>query len=275
MAFGEPDAPEESTDRLNGVTLIYRVTPISTPGIEPLPPGIPEGCWWAPNFPVAVFTHYPNGDLGVNMLPTMEGREAFNMGYEAAYAECVRRVYGHWHHCQVTFPEFRGYRLLRIAPGLGVRETRRVVGRYVLTEHDLLAGLSHQQHDDIIAIADHAMDTHGTTTGRAGTRELDEPYGVPYRCLLTRDIDNLLVACRGASFSSLAASSCRLSRTMMQLGQAAGTAAALAVAHKVELADVPPAVLQQRLREQHVSLEWPMPHQLLAYLTNEDGETQI
>jgi len=77
-----------------------------------------------------------------------------------------------------------------------------------LAQHDLMAGLGRQEHDDIIAIADHAMDTHGASTGRAGTREHDQPYGVPYRCLLPRDVDNLLVACRGASFSSVAASSC-------------------------------------------------------------------
>lgn len=55
--------------------------------------------------------------------------------------------------------------------------------------------------------------------------ELDVPYGVPFECLLPREFDNLLVACRGASFSHLTASSCRLSRTMMQLGHAAGLAA--------------------------------------------------
>lgn len=269
-AFGESNAPEVPNDRLNGVTLIYRVTPTPTPGVEPLSPDIPEGCWWAPRFPMAAINHYPNGDLNVNMLPTMEGREAFDMGFEAAYAECRRRVYAHWRHNQITFPEFRGYRLLRIAPGLGVRETRRVVGRYILTQHDLMAGLSGQQHPDIITIADHPMDTHGASTGRAGTRECDQPYGVPYRCLLPRDVDNLLVACRGASFSSVAASSCRLSRTMMQLGQAAGTAAAVALEREVELAEVPPAVLRAQLLDQHVSLEWPMPESLIAYLKDED-----
>jgi len=271
-AFGEPHAPETPQDHLNGATLIYRVTPVESPGVEPLPPDIPDGCWWAPKFPVAAINHYPNGDLNVNMLPTMEGREALTMGYEAAYAECLRRVYAHWHHNQESFPEFRGYRLNWIAPGLGEREGPRVVGRYVLTERDLLAGLSDQAHDDIITIADHALDTHGKSTGRAGTSEFYQPYGVPYRCLLPRDADNLLVACRGASFTSLAASSCRLSRTMLQLGQAAGSAAFLALELGVDLADVPPARLRAFLREQHVQLDWPTPPDLLAYLRNEDQE---
>lgn len=268
-AFGEPDAPDAPGGRLNGVTLIYRVTPVTAPAVEPLPPGIPESCWWAPRFPVAAVNHYPGGDLGVNMLPTMEGREAFDLGHPAAYAECARRARAHWHHNQVHFPEFRGYRLQALAPVLGVRESRRVVGRWVLTQHDLLAGLSRQPHDDVIAIADHPLDTHGAGAGRGGPGELDEPYGVPYRCLLPRDVDNLLVACRGASFSSLAASSCRLARTMMQLGQAAGTAAALALERGTDLTGVPPAELQARLRAQQVSLEWPMPAALRTWLEDE------
>jgi hypothetical protein len=269
-AFGEPHAPDKPRDHLNGATLIYRVTPVEEPGIEPLPPDIPDGCWWAPKFPVAAINHYPNGDLNVNMLPTMEGREVLALGYEAAYTECLRRVYAHWRNNQESFPEFRGYRLKWIAPGLGEREGPRVVGRHVLTEHDLGAGLSGQTHDDIIAIADHAMDTHGSSTGRAGTSEFFQPYGVPYRCLLPRDVDNLLVACRGASFTSLAASSCRLSRTMMQLGQAAGSAAFLALELGGGLPAVPPARLRAFLREQHVQLEWPTPPDLLDYLRDEN-----
>ena len=51
------------------------------------------------------------------------------------------------------------------------------------------------------------------------------PYGIPYECMLPKEIDNMLVACRGASFSHIASSSARLSRTMMALGEAAGEAA--------------------------------------------------
>ena len=54
------------------------------------------------------------------------------------------------------------------------------------------------------------------------------PYGIPYRCLVSAGMDNLLLAGRIASFDPIAATSCRLSRTMMKLGEAAGAAAALA-----------------------------------------------
>jgi hypothetical protein len=88
---------------------------------------------------------------------------------------------------------------------------------------------------------------------------LREPYGVPYRCLLPKGINNLLVACRGASFSSIAASSCRLSRTMMALGHAAGVASALAKEKGATLRDVPAEALRQTLRSQHAEIDWPRP----------------
>jgi hypothetical protein len=267
--FGEPGAPETPTDHLNGVTLIYRITPTATPGVEPLPEGIPAKCWWSKGFPGVCMNTYPNGDRNLNMLPTMEGRQFRELGYGPAYEECRRRVYAHWHHFQTTYEEFRRFRLLWIAPTLGVRESRRVVGEHVLTQNDLLAGLSGQKHDDIICIADHAMDTHGHSTGRAGCGELNEPYGVPFRCLVPKGWKNLLVACRASSFSSIAASSCRLSRTMMQLGQAAGTAAALAKRLAVAVCDVPPTAFRQSLQEQHVQLDWPPPPDLREHLAND------
>jgi hypothetical protein len=235
-----------------------------------LPEGIPSECWWATAFPIAACTQYPNGDFNINSLPTMAGREVLNLGYAAAYAECSRRIRAHWHHTQTVFPEFRRFAITWVAPALGVREGPRLVGRYVLTEHDLLAGIFVQDHPDIVCIADHAKDTHGADTGRAGTAEMKQPYGVPLRCLLPVEFDNLAVACRGASLSSIAASSCRLSRTMMQLGQAAGTAAALAAEAKLPaFADVPPVQLRSSLMSQHVELTWPRPPELLRHLQNE------
>jgi hypothetical protein len=110
---------------------------------------------------------------------------------------------------------------------IGIRESYRVITDYILTEHDLVAGLARQTHSDIVAVADHPMDTHG----RGGRlRNVKGVYGIPYRCLIPKAFDNLLMAGRGAGFSHLAASSCRLSRTMMALGHAAGIAAAEASA---------------------------------------------
>jgi len=71
---------------------------------------------------------------------------------------------------------------------------------------------------------------------------------------------------RGAGFSALAASSCRLTRTMMQLGQAAGTAAAPACALDLAVVEVPARGLRAALAEQHVQLSHPMSEKLHHYL---------
>ena len=139
-----------------------------------------------------------------------------------------------------------------LAPVVGVRESRRSVGEYVLREQDCLAGLAGQDHPDIVAVTDHALDVHGA---HGGLRELPNgAYGVPYRCLLPRGSGNLLVACRAASFSQIAASSCRLQRTMIALGQAAGNAAAMAVSERAPLREVDVAALQAELTSQGVEL---------------------
>ena len=258
--FNEPGAPTNATPRVNGVSLIYRVTPVAAPAIEPLP----EGVLPAKSCPAAQINHYPNGDLNVNMLPTMDGAEFMQRGYADALAECQRRIRAHWQSVQTRCPEFQKYRISWVAPALGIRESRRVVGDYVLTENDLRAGSSGQKHPDIDCLADHPPDTHGAHN--RGIRELREPYGVPYRCLVPQGRRNLLIACRAASFSSIAASSCRLSRTMMELGEAAGTAAALAKEMKLELPAVPPERLRAALRAQHVQLEFPLSDVLRTFV---------
>ncbi len=263
--FDEPSAPAAPNAQINGVTLIFRISQTEESKIEPLPRGVSARCWWG-KFPVMSAVQYPNGDYNCNMLPTMKGREFAQLGYANAYDECRRRVYAFWHHVQKQWPEFQRYRISWIAPALGLRETTRVVGEYILTENDLRTGLSGQNHSDVIAIADHALDRHGTG---GGAEELPEPYGIPYRCLVAKGMTNVLVACRGASFSSIAASSCRLSRTMMQLGQAAGTAVALAATSSVDLPDVPPQKLRAALRAQHVELEWPREVDIRAHIARE------
>jgi hypothetical protein len=119
-------------------------------------------------------------------------------------------------------------------PYIGIRETRRIVGQYVLTEHDIKA---ERQFPDGVATGCWYMDVqpnHPTPGGgnSASMRGLEgyQPsyYDIPYRSLLPQKIANLLVAGRCHSATRLAASSSRVTATAMAMGQAAGTAAALA-----------------------------------------------
>ncbi len=259
--FNEPSAPEEPSDHVNGVTLTYRISKTDTSDIETVPEGIPDECWWAPNFPLMQCVQNPDQSRTCNMLPTMVGQEFRQLGTNAAYTECKRRVRAHWRFIQTFWPEFREYRISRISLMLGIRDEKRVVCEKMLTENDLLAGLSGQRDPDIIAVNDHAMDRHP-----GGCREVDEPYGVPYRCLIPKGWKNMAVCCRSAGFSSIAAFSCRLTRTMMQLGQAAGTAVSIAISSRTSLPDVNTNSLRESLRNQHVQLEWPLTSELTDHL---------
>lgn len=246
--YGEPSAPEAPEEQINGVTLCFRVRKRDTDAVDALPPGI-TGDPYPSNYSI---TEYPNGDLNINALPLMEGIEYRRMSPADARAELESRVYRTWLWLQRE-KGFGGYEMATVFPLAGVREGPRLVGRHVLTETEVRQGCSNQGNAETwIALADHALDIHGK--GKL-TCELDEPYGIPYGCLLPREFDNLAVACRGASFSHIAGSSCRLSRTMSDLGHAAGIAAALAMGGKGDLPDVAAQEIQKELKRDNVSLD--------------------
>lgn len=217
--FNEPSAPEKGFLQLNAISRCYLIQPSKTPKPEPAPEE-------AVRFPKCAFvTGWKDGLQAVNPMPMLPGRALIDLGYD----ECLRRselmARAHWHWLQQV-REFQGYELAEVAPMLGIRESYRVVTQYVLNENDLAAGLPGQKHDDLIAVADHPCDIHGAGGHLSA---VTTAYGIPYRCLLPKgDWQNLMVACRGAGFSKIAASSCRLQRTMIQIGHAAGAAAAMA-----------------------------------------------
>ncbi|MHB8644201.1 MAG: FAD-dependent oxidoreductase [Thermomicrobiales bacterium] len=252
VRYGEPSAPADAHPIVNGISQIFRVEPVATPRIEALPPQAtpPETLRWATeNHPATQINEYPNGDLNINTLPIMQGGEFHALPYQEAVRICQARVYVHWHRLQSTHG-FDRYRFKALFPLVGIRESNRLIGQYVLREQDVRAGILHQpQQDTIIACADHPLDTHGKTNV-TGPRvsDLAQPYGVPYACLLPREIDNLIVASRGASFSHIAAASCRLSRSMMALGEAAGVATVLALAGGRSYSGVSVAAIREQLR---------------------------
>lgn len=247
--FNEQHAPMEGNQcTINGITLLFRISPTTPSTKYPEPPR----CWWAKHYPPVVSNQLPNGNLQINMLPTMSGLEWSQHDPSVVFDECKKRVQAQWRFLQYWWAQFRSYRFVDTAPMLGVRESRRIVCEYMLREQDVFGGLSAQNHNDIIAINDHPVDVHGSHN--IGINELNEPYGIPYRSLIVKGFNNLLVACRASGFSSIAASSCRLSRSMIQLGQAAGTAVAIAKDAEITLPDVPADIIRNSLLKQHVKL---------------------
>lgn len=130
-------------------------------------------------------------------------------------------------------------------PMLGVRESRHIEGDFALSGADVRGGAIH--HDDVAACA---WPEEYHVSGRSTEYVFQPPgrvYGIPYRCLLPRGVANLLVAGRCISAEHEALASTRVMAPCMALGQAAGTAAAMAVSEGVEPSAVDTAGLRERL----------------------------
>lgn len=220
--YNEPCATEESLS-VNAVTYVFRIGQTEDKNhIDCIPEEymkVDIDAWKAEKMRnvISCFCMYPNGDINVNMLPTMEGKEYFDLGGNADITGRAR-VYAYWNYLQRE-KGMQGYTLVHIFDA-GVRESYRLIGKYVLTENDVRAGMTKQPKiGRTVAIADHALDVHGSG---GMCRELALPYEIPIECTMTNEYDNLFVACRGASFSHIASASVRLTRTMLSLGEGVG-----------------------------------------------------
>ncbi|MGV8093527.1 MAG: FAD-dependent oxidoreductase [Mangrovibacterium sp.] len=132
---------------------------------------------------------------------------------------------------------------VHLAPKIGVREARRVQGEYVITVDDLFKGV---QPDDKIADADYAIDAWGWKIP-AEIKQSVKPYGIPYRSLIPLNMEGLLTAGRIISGTRLAMSSYRVQPICSAIGEAAGTAAAMAALNKTKVRDINIRQLQSRL----------------------------
>ena len=129
---------------------------------------------------------------------------------------------------------------------IGIRESRNIDGRYRLEKEDVLSG---RVFEDAVARGAYPIDRHDPRGGRTQFSFIENcgSYTIPYRSLLPKELDNLLVAGRCLSASHIAMGSARIMGAAMSQGQAAGTAAALAVRHGVAPAMLDIALLQKQL----------------------------
>ncbi len=149
-------------------------------------------------------------------------------------------------------PGLRNVRLSRTATALGIRETRRITGRYRLTLDDLKAG---RRFEDAVTFCAFGVDIHEPAPGAGVPTEHGarvRAYEVPYRCLLPAGIEGTLVAGRCISGSHEAHASYRVTGTCMGMGQAAGLAAAWAAAEHASPSELPGPELRRRLTDRGV-----------------------
>lgn len=205
------------------------------------------GWWWTPTRPDQVginFTHinYIDGTKADDLTrATLEGRKQ-------AY-ECIEvfRKY---------IPGMENCYMISTPNTVGIRETRRIVGDYLLTKEDLLE----QRHfGDSIGYGSFFIDIH-CVSGPGMDQKTHRPqpgfkYQIPYRILLPEGIENLLVAGRCASCTHEALGSLRVMPQCGVMGQAAGTASALSLKQSVAPRQVPSEALQESLRSQDCILD--------------------
>jgi hypothetical protein len=140
-------------------------------------------------------------------------------------------------------PGFEEAYFSKMAPFLGIRETRRILGEYVMTQEDVLGC---GRFDDAIAVASYPLDLHHPDDGGCTLQWCGDCYDIPYRSLVPLKVKNLLVAGRCISTTHEAMSAIRVMAPCMAMGEAAGRAAKMAVREGV----TPSQINVEKLREE-------------------------
>lgn len=158
------------------------------------------------------------------------------------------------------FPGFEQAEIASYPEMLYIRESRHILGEYVL---DITDVMENRDFPDRVVIGTYPVDVQAARQGEFGY-VVGNPvqYSVPFRCLVPLDVENLLVVGRAASFTSLAAGSARVIPVGMATGQAAGVAAVYSIDHGISLREIAQApdgphirAIQETLAEQGAYLK--------------------
>ncbi|TVP75811.1 MAG: FAD-dependent oxidoreductase [Puniceicoccaceae bacterium] len=165
---------------------------------------------------------YLNATKVLNQDPT----DPFQLS--AAEREARRQLLRIAHYVQRF--EYPTYALASSGARIGIREGRRVTGDFVLTKELVLNRDAALDFEDGVAVATCQIDFHSLSkAGNSGWRQRLEPYSIPFRCMVSKDFSNLMMAGKCISVDQVVHSSSRMTPTCCSMGQAVGTAAALAV----------------------------------------------
>ncbi|HMR83021.1 MAG TPA: FAD-dependent oxidoreductase [Niabella sp.] len=150
-------------------------------------------------------------------------------------------------------PGFEKSWIMKTASTMGVRETRQLEGVYQLTGDDVVAC---REFDDSIAMGSWPIDIH-PGKGKSGQHDLycPLPYQIPYRIMVPKTMDNLLIAGRCVCVDREALGSIRVGATCGAMGHAAGVAAALSAQSGTTVRDVDIKLVQQKLLEQNAIID--------------------
>ncbi|BBI31593.1 FAD-dependent oxidoreductase [Cohnella abietis] len=250
--FGEPHAPLQATDAVMGSSIHFKAKNVGFP----VPFTAPD---WA--------VYYDNPDFfwkrgrGVNPYSGFWWIELSVPWHtihdnETLRHELTRHVLGIWDYIKnrdpVLIDEAQNYALDWIGQVPGKRESRRIIGEYLMTEHD---ALQKTEFPDEIAYGGWFIDLHepgGLLAEYSEKSAVEEhetqdymaksyvgPFGIPLRILIAKDMNNLMMAGRNVSVTHAALGTVRVMGTTAIMGQAAGTAAALALRDGIHVREVP------------------------------------
>ena len=189
----------------------------------------------------------------VNMtrIPRLDPLDPFDIS--KAETEGRRQVWEMYAYLKKHVPGFSNALLLTSGPRVGVRSSGRMSGVYTITASDIL---SETKFSDGIACCGYPIDIHSDGAETKSTfLRWGGYYSIPYRCLINSAVGNVMAAGRDISSTFEAHASLRLSPCCTATGQAAGTAAALAVKESISPLDVDTDNLRKTLREDGAIVE--------------------
>jgi hypothetical protein len=159
-----------------------------------------------------------------------------------AFVACLRKYCGGFENAFVS----------HVNDSIGVRESRRIVGKKTLTADDVIGGVI---NDETIALGSYPIDIHSSTDYTSTLRHIEDPYGIPYLATVSQTIDNLMMSGRCMSADAVAFGSSRVMGTCLAIGEGVGVGAALAAKKSIAPADVDVKEIRRILRENGAILE--------------------
>ena len=197
-----------------------------------------------PNERTIIITGLREGEVWMNMtrVAGVDGTDAQSL--TMGEIEGRRQIDDIHTYLKEYVPGFEKCYFTKTAPFLGIRETRRIVGHYVMTQEDVL---SCRKFDDAIAVASYPIDIHRPGDEGCTLIWCGDCYDIPYRSLVPTKVENLLVAGRCISTTHEAMGAIRVMATCMAMGEAAGRAAKMAVREKMSPAKINVGKLREEL----------------------------
>ncbi len=243
--YSETIPPDVQDKKTMGMSCLFQLRETDSPK-KFIPPS------WAYKYVSDEDLPYKDHDLGNNFWwIEVGGEEDCIHDTDKCRDELLKIAYGVWDHIKNHGEHgAENWELEWIGFLPGKRESRRYIGKHVITQNDVESG---GNFDDVVAYAGWTMDDHFPQGFyyRDGHPTIyhpaPSPWGIPLRSLYSANIENLFFAGRNISVTHAALSSSRVMATCALLGQAVGTAAAIAAKEKCAIGEIDINILQQQL----------------------------